>query len=140
MKLLNNSKVKSATVLIFGLFITTNASALSEGNTRSLALTCKSEQDSPVCQIYIEGLVDGYIASKKKYTGTDPAPNSEFLTRVYSSRVSDERLNSSKPEPACLPESVDRNDLVKHVKKQAATTNVSLDVVLYQELQKRYAC
>lgn len=112
----------------------------------NLSKECKADVNSILCEAYLMGVVDGYISSKKKYTSTEPAPNSAFLSRVYSSRVTNERLDSDKPEPACLPANVNKKQLLTNVIAQVnnqTTTRantLSFEQVLYEELQTKYGC
>jgi hypothetical protein len=85
-------------------------------------------------------VVDGYVSSKRKYTTTEPAPNNDFLSRVYASRVSDEHLNSIKPEPACLPDQVDKEELVDALIDKIDDSELPINELLYKELISRYAC
>lgn len=105
---------------------------------------CGENASTEICKAYVSGMVDGYIASKQKFTTTQPAPDSKFLKRVYSSRVTDDMLNSDKPEPACLPAMVDRQVLIDSLLKEgsAAKTagNQSMSTQLYQKLQALYGC
>lgn len=117
--------------------------SISKNAVDTLGQQCKQNINTTVCQAYLTGLVDGYVKSKKKYTETMPAPNNEFMKRVYSSRVSSEHLDSIKPEPACLPDKVNKQALVRELTQTLANRSdidSSLDTLLYSELHDRYAC
>ncbi|QTH64684.1 hypothetical protein J1N51_04240 [Psychrosphaera ytuae] len=114
--------------------------AIAAKGKNALSEQCMQDVNSAVCEAYLTGLVEGYVKSKKKYTSSEPAPNNEFLKRVYASRVSNEHLDSIKPEPACLPEVVNKQELVTSLMSKAKFAEKPIDQVLYDELQRRYGC
>jgi hypothetical protein len=102
---------------------------------------CEDSTKSKLCQAYVAGLVDGYIASKRKYT--TPIANgasTSVIDRALANRVSGSRLSEPLFKPACLPKNVDKKQLVQHVLKNMKDNEQKLDMLLYDELHTRYSC
>ena len=121
--------------LLIGSLSLFSFNAYSSGNLQS---KCEENSKSEACQAYLSGVVDGYIASKQKYVAKQPGFSSDFINRVYSSRVNEQRVKVSKAQPACLPDYVDTEEIIARLEdvnqKQDLTTELG------DFLRQQYPC
>lgn len=124
-------------------FVFVSQAAIAQSDTIDIVDICLESKKKDICEAYVTGLVDGYVTSKQKYLPThsvgDQDSNS-LLERALATRVSDKRLSEPLIKPLCLPETVNRKELVNHVLSSLDDDHTSVNHILDEELKRKYAC
>lgn len=120
----------ASTILLVGL-PAINASEMANAS-------CKDTLTASECKAYIAGVVEGYIASKKKYLEKQTGFENGYANRAYLNRVGNSRVSTSKETPACLPDNLDANEIIEVLATEITVNNITDDLGNY--LRKTYPC
>lgn len=115
--------------------------ALSSVGVNASALApkaCSEDKTSAVCKAYIEGMVQGYIASHQLLSNNKPNLREEYAARAFANRVGMNRKNPVTQPSTCLPQDFDDENLVSHLANLGDNKELTKELGNY--LAKRFPC
>ncbi|WP_371185175.1 hypothetical protein [Thalassotalea maritima] len=114
--------------------------AISDG-ARTL---CRAPDQEQMCQIYIQGIVEGYLASKtaniSHFSVNELA--SDYEQRAYTTRGSYRRLQHNQQTAICIPQQLDVATIASQFSDSLTIEEVQEDITsqFAQYLKQHYDC
>ncbi|MCR9278120.1 MAG: hypothetical protein NXH85_09105 [Pseudomonadaceae bacterium] len=141
-------KVQAATLSLALLLLTPNALAVDGLPLDSLLNDCLSPPDTRVCQAYLQGFVDGAVATDPSVVQnvTDEISKSESLTeRALRTRIGGymDRFGESYFAGFCIPIETDINAVGEQIVaglEAVTVTDISGRDFVYNQLKLHYPC
>lgn len=108
--------MKKLTVLLSCLWFLSFSGYSVEDKTQA----CSTNINSELCQAYIAGLVDGYIASKQQTANFE----NKYANRAYETRVGNTRIEIAHKSSKCISEDNVKKEVEKFVVQLKAQDDV----------------